>query len=178
MLMTSPPGTAGPAFCQFTRSSVRPNHVLRCPSASPCRTMSRRGSIPDLDDGLPSDLPVNQPGDGHANDSGSVGIATALRVAKPVGCADQVFDGVLHIAAADVAVVGADLLQPVVSRRSGWRVVTIKDGQDRVVGVPGGDPIGIPGFDGVFQAGDGARDGCHVSGFLSMSELIRAGPRR
>jgi hypothetical protein len=83
-----------------------------------------------LDDGLSSDLPVNQMSDGHANDSGSVGIATALRVTKPVGCADRVFGGVLHIATADVAVV-VPILQPVVGRRSGGRVVTIKDGQDR-----------------------------------------------
>jgi hypothetical protein len=74
--------------------------------------MSRIGSVPDLDNGLSSDLPVQQTSDGHADDSGSVGIATALRVTKPVVCAYQVFDGVLHIAAADVAVVGADLLQP------------------------------------------------------------------
>ena len=98
-----------------------------------------------MDDGLPSDLPVNQTSDGHADNPGSVRIATALRVTKPVVCADQVFDGVLHIAAANVAVVGADRLQPAVTSRSGWRVVTIKDGQDRVVGVPGGDSLGIPG---------------------------------
>ncbi len=36
----SPPGAAGPGFCQFTRSSVRPNHVLRCASGSPCRNTS------------------------------------------------------------------------------------------------------------------------------------------
>jgi nitroimidazol reductase NimA-like FMN-containing flavoprotein (pyridoxamine 5'-phosphate oxidase superfamily) len=33
-------GAAGPGFCQFTRSSVRPSHVLRCPSGSPCRNTS------------------------------------------------------------------------------------------------------------------------------------------